>query len=395
MSEQYWKNFSELTLQAMSGLNADQPATPKWQDGLEQWSRLFQGAMGSSEQQNGLDQMLDHGRGYLRFMQELAQNGGQFDPSDLRGAAERMIEEFKTANPLLQAFPMQGTKFGDVMQQLMGWLQQAAAPGKDQAQSWLKMPAFGMAREYQEQAQAYAQAKMDQREASARYHALMAQSMESGIERFQAKLEERGEQGRGIENLRGLYDVFIDALEESYAEMAVTEDFGRAYGELVDSQSRVKLSTNKAVEQICRSLGVPTRSEVDTLEQRLHEVRRAAKKQVNHPALNELKAEVDELRAEMAALKAARGVGEHDDDDRSAASGRATPAKRSPARAGRKPVVATRAVNTPSKTAKSATARTAAKPAAAKTEPKPKPALKSTTKSAPTSTKSARKAKES
>jgi len=391
MGEQYWKNFSELTQQAMSGLNADQAAVPQWQDGLEQWSRLFKGSMGSSDAQNGLDQMLDHGRGYLRFMQDLAGNGGQFDPADLRAAAERMIEEFKTANPLLQGMSMGGGKLGDGLQQIMGWLQQAAAPGQEEAKSWLNMPAFGMAREYQEQAQAYAKAKIDSHEANARYNALMLQSIESGIERFQSKLDERGEQGRGIENMRGLYDVFIDALEESYAEMALTEDFGRAYGAMVDAQSRLKLSTNQAVEQITRSLGMPTRSEVDTLEKRLHEVRRAAKKQAEHPALNELKSEVDELRAELAALKAAHGVGGHDDDDLSGPAAKVS-AKRAPARAGRKPVVAAKAVRAAStapkrsvtKAAPKRAAKAATKPAAARAKPAAKPAA---TRAKPASTR--------
>ncbi len=365
MAEQYWKNFGELTEQAMAAMKMEPAAVPQWADGLEQWRRLFEGSMNSSDVQSGLDQLLDHGRGYLRFMQELAQNGGQFDPTDLRAAAERMVAEFRSANPLLQAFPGQDES-GDLLRQLMGWWQQATAPGKEEARSWLRMPAFGMAREYQEQAQAYAAAQLDYREAMAGYNALIAQAVESGISGFQAKLDERGEQGRGIENLRGLYDLFVDALEEAYAEVALTEEFGRAYGKLVDSQSRLRLAGNQVVEQISRALGMPTRTEVDTLEQRVHQLRREAKNRSEHPALNELKSEVDQLRAELAALKASRGVGEHDDDD--PPKPKTSKPRSSSARAGRKPVVATKPA---AKAAATATSKKAAPKRATRSKSKP------------------------
>ena len=396
LTSQYWKSFTDMTQQALAGLKPDQPVLPQWQDGLAQWQKLFEGSLGNSDLQNGLDQLLDHGRGYLRFMQELAKNGGQFDAADLRGAAERMVADFKLSNPFLEAFPLQNSPIGDGLQQMLGWMQQAGAPADEEVRSWLNMPAFGMAREYQEQAQEYAKAQVDYRQAMNRYNSLIAQSLEAGVEGFQAKLDERGEQGRGVENLRALYDVFIDALEDAYAEMALTEEFSRAYGDLVDAQSRLRLSTNKMVEQLCRAVGVPTRSEVDTLERRLHEVRRAAKNQAEHPALGELKAELDQLRAQVAALKAARGAGEHDDDDAPKAAAAVT-SKRA-ASSGRKPVVATRSVASTAvrsaTTAKAKATTSRSKPVAKSAD---KPATKTVSKSATGATaakKVVRKAKE-
>ncbi|MCB1636371.1 MAG: pha synthase subunit protein, partial [Xanthomonadales bacterium] len=169
------------------------------------------------------------------------------------------------------------------------------------------------------------------------------------LERFQDKLADRAEPGgRRVDNLRALYDLFIDGLEEAYAETALGNEFRQVYGELVDAQSDLRLQVQKVVEQISGSLGMPTRSEVNTLAERLQAVRRAVRKGSDQAAIVALKAEVDALRREVATLKSASHA-IHDDDD---------VAPSSPP-SGRKPKISTQPVSTRAKPG------TAAKPGAA------------------------------
>src|SRR5690606_9996916 len=73
----------------------------------------------------------------------------------------------------------------------------------------------------------------------------------------------REEPGRQIETPRALFDLWIDAAEEAYAEIALSPEFRRAYADLVDAQMRVRAGLQGQVEQVCATLGMPTRTEVD------------------------------------------------------------------------------------------------------------------------------------
>lgn len=343
LSQDYWKGWQDLTQQALRSAQAEHSAAP-WHEGLEQWARLFRGTPGHSDASNILDQLLDHGRGYLQFLQQVAGNPAAFSSDDLRATAQRMVAELQGANPFGQALPLAGTPLGETFAQWLKAWQDGLAPLQAEAAAWGRLPAFGLQREYVEQAQAFNQAQQRLAAANQAYSALLSRALEGGLERFQSKLADREEPGgRRVENLRALYDVFIDALEESYAEIALDNEFRAVYGELVNAQSDLRLQVQRIVEQISASLGMPTRSEVNTLGARLQELRRAQRKHAEHPALAALKAELDQLRSEVAALRSAGHGGAHDDDELPASAARP---------AGRKPAIQTRALSSVKSAAK-------------------------------------------
>lgn len=382
LSQNYWKGWQDLTQQAMQGIQAEQTAAP-WHEGLEQWSRLFRGGPGQSDMNSVLDQLLDHGRGYLNFLQQIAAHPGSFGAEDLRSAAQRMMEELRVASPFAQGMPFPGSPLGEQFANALKWWQESVAPLRDESQSWLRMPAFGMAREYTEQAQALSAAQDALKDANQRYGALMAKALEGGLERFQAKLAERFEPGaRRIDDMRALYDLFIDGLEEAYAETALSSEFRVVYGDLVNAQSDLRLKIQRVVEQCTGALGMPTRSEINTLTGRVHELRRAAKRGDHHPAITSLKAELDELRQELAAFKASQHGASHDDDELPIAPHRAA--------AGRKPAVATRPVASTASKSSPGTSKATSKPDGKKTPASSRPAAAAPT----TRSRSARARKE-
>lgn len=135
----------------------------------------------------------------------------------------------------------------------------------------LDTPAFGYNREQQAQQQALLRALLDHQQASARYHELLARAQAQGAERMQRKLAEPGFQ---VASLKAMYDLWVDAVEEAYAEIALSDEFREAYAAQGNTQMRVRQLQQKQVEQWCREAGLPTRSEVATLGQRVQELRR-------------------------------------------------------------------------------------------------------------------------
>ena len=166
----------------------------------------------------------------------------------------------------------------------------------------MNLPAFGLAREHQERGQHLLQALADLQQTLAQYHALLARAGRLAAERLETRLAEHSEPGRQVDSLRALYDLWVDAAEDAFQEIALSPEYRSIYGALVNAQSRVRSASQAQTEVVAREFGLPTRSEVATLGQRLHEVRRTLRAQ------GELAQEVAALRAEMEALKRSRAV---------------------------------------------------------------------------------------
>ena len=119
---------------------------------------------------------------------------------------------------------------------------------------------------------------------------------------MQAKLSTLTEPGQQIESLKVLYDLWVDCAEEAYAEIALSEEFREAYGEMVNTQIRVRQLQQEQTEYLCQQLGIPTRSDVSSLGERLQSLRREMRSSKAVVPDNYAE-EIAELRREVAALK--------------------------------------------------------------------------------------------
>jgi class III poly(R)-hydroxyalkanoic acid synthase PhaE subunit len=189
-------------------------------------------------------------------------------------------------------------------------LASGAAPMLQQMQqegvSWLKAPAFGYAREHQEHYQKMALAFVEFQQAVKQYNALIMKSSQRSFEILELKLAERSEPGRQIDTVRALYDLWVDAAEEGYAEIALSDEFRKVYGDVVNAQMRVRSQLQQEVERIGVDLGMPTRTELNSVHKRLHDLRRElrdsqeARPDAAHDGrdaeIAAMRAEIDDLR---------------------------------------------------------------------------------------------------
>jgi polyhydroxyalkanoate synthase subunit PhaE len=200
------------------------------------------------------------------------------------------------------------------------------------------LPAFGLTREMQLDQQALAAAINDYVQINARYHALLQQVNTKGIARLQDMLGQHAEPGKQLDSMKALYDLWVDAMEEAYAEMALSDDYRDVFGAMVNAQMQVRKRQQQQTEKMCRELGIPTRSEVHSLGQRVQQLRRdlqARSHQPSRPDASEvgaLQAEIAELKRELAASKASAKVRPitrkaEDEDGKPAATSRAKTAR--------------------------------------------------------------------
>jgi polyhydroxyalkanoate synthase subunit PhaE len=315
------------------------------QQSWESWMRYLQqsgaqpsfGAIPAAPNDDLLTRSLSSLKAYGSWLQQAAGAGW--------GQAAGHWQQPAAMQPFLHAF-------SQPFAQTVAGIDSASAFGMDhQWQSWLQamqragmmgmggnmgampgaLPAFGITREMQLDQQALTAAINEYMQTSARYQALLQQVNTQGIARLQEMLGQ-AEPGKQVESMKALYDLWVDAMEDAYSKMALSDEFRDAFGAMVNAQMQVRKLQQQQTEQMCRELGIPTRSEVDSLGQRVQQLRRelqARKHQESHADTSEvdaLQAEIAELKRELAESKAATKVRpitrKSGDDDSHAATSR-------------------------------------------------------------------------
>lgn len=244
-------------------------------------------------------------KGYFDWMQGAAASGAA-PTGDWRQQLQQMF-----ANPsqpsFSQAFAGIDTAGAQgFAKQWQSWMQNAQNQGMPgmpgMTGAFDAMPAFGQHREQQLQQQAMAEAVMESMQAAARYQGLIQKASAQGMQRLQEKLAQHAEPGRQIDSMKGLYDLWVDASEEGYAEIALSDEFRDVYGDMVNTQMRVRQMQQQQTEQLCQQMGMPTRSEVSSLGERLQALRREFRVSQSSTA-DEQEDELVAVKRELTALK--------------------------------------------------------------------------------------------
>lgn len=142
----------------------------------------------------------------------------------------------------------------------------------------LDLPAFGYTREHQERGQAFARVLSDFQQASQAFNTLVAEAGQEAFARFESLLATRAADGKPVESARGLFDLWIDAAEDAYADIALGDRFQKAFGDYVNAQMRVRASMQKEVELACAQWGIPGRAEIDAAHRKVADLEREVRR---------------------------------------------------------------------------------------------------------------------
>jgi hypothetical protein len=289
-------------------------------------------------------------KGYFDWMQAAAGGAAQQPTADWRQQLQQMFGG--ASQPFAQAFGgIDSAGAEGFARQWQSWMQAAQHSGfGDLPGTHGPTPAFGLNREQQMQQQALATALLESMQASARYQELIQRANTQGMQRLQEKLAQHAEPGRQIDSLKGLYDLWVDASEEAYAGIALSDEFREVYGEMVNTQMRVRQLQQQQTEQLCQQLGVPTRSEVSSLGERLQALRREFRAS-RAGASADHTGEIMALRRELAAVKRqlANGPAAAPAAKRAASAKSPVAAKKAPAKVARKPAAVSKSGSSPRK----------------------------------------------
>ncbi len=316
-----------------------------WQENL---GKSFSSGSANNGMQEQAERALSGLKAHLELMERMSL-GFADETGDWKSSLREVFGDF-AANPFMQAYTEAVDMAGGGPQ---AWAQSAGASPPPWLASWkdmLGMPAFGPGREQQERDQALAKAWSELHTRQMRYQALLAKAARMGVDRLESRLEERAEPGRQIEQMRELYNLWIDAAEEAYKEVALSPQWRQAYGDMLNAQMQVRSQMQDRVERLAREWGMPTRSEVDTLGQRLQALRRelrTTRKMVDeiraHPTSSSSTADSAPVARKSAAPRKAKKtpvatkVSSTDDLTKRASPGRRTTSSKRPASSRKNP----------------------------------------------------------
>jgi polyhydroxyalkanoate synthase subunit PhaE len=279
LARQYWNMWGDAARTATPGAGGfgSMGGLQGFRDAMDGWTRNV--GAGSS----GANDVLGHfnrqsQQWYGQMQQVAAQFAGQnHSARDVAEAWRKLIggngsELFQTLFDGMQ---------GPGMQQLQQW-SDAAAPWLQsmhkEAATTLGMPTFGFAREHQERLQGLGRAQLDWQQALGGYHALLGKVSQDAFSRFESKLIDREEPGRQIGSVRALFDLWVDAAEEAYAQAALSVEYRHSYGALVNAQMRLRNAMQSIIEQNATSVGLPGRAELDSAHRKIAELERLVRR---------------------------------------------------------------------------------------------------------------------
>lgn len=148
-----------------------------------------------------------------------------------------------------------------------------------EAQSLLGMPTFGLTREHQQRMQALMQSQVEYQDRLSAYNALLLKASQDAVSVFETLLAKHEEPGKQLTTTRALFDVWVDAAEQAYAKIALSQEFRSAYGEMVNAQMRLRQQVQGEIEQLCGVFGLPTRTEIDAAHRKIAELERMLRRQ--------------------------------------------------------------------------------------------------------------------
>ncbi|MHA7832996.1 MAG: poly(R)-hydroxyalkanoic acid synthase subunit PhaE [Algiphilus sp.] len=151
-----------------------------------------------------------------------------------------------------------------------------------------QMAPLGLSREATRQMQELADVHAQMGPAIAKLQEALAGFPDQFQKALAKLIEQRTHAGQPVTSLHGMIDLWIEAGELAFADIAHSDAFSRAFGGFTDALSRAKIARSKWLDGQLQTIGLPTRTEMQTSHERLQQARRD---------IRALKREVAELRA--------------------------------------------------------------------------------------------------
>ena len=318
LQRQYWDTWVELTNQALGAAASGEPRAPGLgADGLFKWWEAVSNTAPPTTH-DFLERLLAISQSYFEIGERFAGSPTQDSAGILNQWLDNLHKAYRSVIEGTAPPPAPGGRGhafwdlpldtwhrtfsamlpipGDYLHATKdaGVARVTAAEVRDQLDRVLAVPAVGYSREAQDQHQRLLRLILDYFETLEEYSVGFARVGIRSIEHFRKKIDDVA---APVDALRTLYDLWVEAFEEVYSEYVMSPEYSALYGRMVNALVAVKHQGSQLVDEVLESMNMPTRREVNTLHQRLHELRRQN---------NFLRAEMELVKERLDGAAAAR-----------------------------------------------------------------------------------------
>jgi polyhydroxyalkanoate synthesis regulator phasin len=243
------------------GLAVEPDLWRQWQAFAAQFAPLGQGSTPSAQSPQGrhgafgFAPFIDPAERFAAEARAFIESSSNASASSLAGAARKFSDFLRDQAAAVQ--PPWGAAFG------------IGNPNAAGAAAQWDLPALGATREHQQRAQRMAEAWRRIDDAQRRLQRLWSDALRDAAASFAAQLGSTQPSAPSTKALNKLYDTWIDCAEDAYARTAHSEAFCSALADFVNASSQWRSELQTTIEQWAKMLDLPTRSEINTLTQRL------------------------------------------------------------------------------------------------------------------------------
>jgi class III poly(R)-hydroxyalkanoic acid synthase PhaE subunit len=345
--QKFVESWSDMAKTSTSGNQTSQ--SELWAQSFELWRKACSGQTQPDIQQ-AMNKCFDMGKEYFTMAEQVSKS--MADGANPVEGINQWMEQLKQSLQQVGGMPgFNGTGTNDFMKQWFAptssWQQMTSALTPMNQAAWqmpgmntsvfnmgeaidplgkvLSSPGIGYFREPQEKQQKGAQLALDYQQANFAFNQAFLQIALESIQGFQTRLLKLDTK-TAPKSLRELYDLWVEVSEEHYAEFAMSEEYQSLYGDMVNRLMIMKKHYSEITDDLLRAMNLPNTREVDTMQQRLQQVRREN---------IELRNQIKEIKSMLQAMVKAEPTAE------AAPAPRATPTRK---KAVAKKVVAKKAV---------------------------------------------------
>jgi len=310
---------------AKSGVPGNSSQSDLWAQSFDLW-RKASGAQVQPDFQQAMDKCMDMGKGYFAMAEQVSKNmSAGAEPAE---AINQWMEQLKQSMQQFGSMPgFDGSAIDGFMKQWFNptssWQQMTAGLAPMNMGAWqmpgmntpsfnlgemidpfgtmLEAPGVGYFREPQAKQQKGIQLALEYNQANQAFNQAFLQVATESIQAFQSRIL-KVDTDSAPKSLRELYDLWVEISEEHYAEFAMGEEYQELYGDMVNRLMIMKKHYSEISDDMLRAMNLPNTREVDTMQERLQQVRRdnfALKKEIS-----EIKSMLQQVMASPAAATA-------------------------------------------------------------------------------------------
>lgn len=222
---------------------ADQNQKSNW---IDAWLEMQQGWLGHW-QATAMEQRVDAMRVGMDTWRQ------QFNPANPSAEVLKMVQSFQT---LLQSCMNQAG-------------QQASAQNNHSFEQIMQAFPLGYAREQQLIWQTYLKAQGEYQQCATKLMQQFAVVFSQSLQSVPQVIEQRAQEGKTIQSMRELHELWIECGEQCFATIARSKEFVDVQAAHTNALSRLRIAEHALLDRWLQQHDLPTRSELNSLHQKV------------------------------------------------------------------------------------------------------------------------------